>query len=196
MENTLSSKIETLLFIAQRPLSFKKIAQLTGVSPEDVVKCIDGLSEQYHAADRGIILIAHNDSAEFATSPQNVQLVQEYTKEEVSGELTRAGLETLTIIAYRAPITKAEIEQIRGVNCTIVLRNLAMRGYIEIANDGAGDKRYSVSFDFLRHLGIQKITDLPDYESLHSDERLDALVTQKKQEEEAQTTSALAADNA
>lgn len=177
MDYPLASKIETLLFIAQRPLSIKKIAQLTGESDENVGAALERLSEIYAKDDRGIILIRHNDQAEFATNPLFSDLVKEYTKEEVSGELTRAGLETLTIIAYRGPLTKAQIEQIRGVNCTIVLRNLAMRGYIETTGESDGEKLYTASFDFLRHLGIQSVADLPEYESLHSDERLDALLS-------------------
>lgn len=177
MDYSLASKIETLLFIAQRPLSIKKIAQLTGESDENVGLALERLSEIYAKDDRGIILIRHNDQAEFATNPLFSDLVKEYTKEEVSGELTRAGLETLTIIAYRGPLTKAQIEQIRGVNCTIVLRNLAMRGYIETTGESDGEKLYTASFDFLRHLGIQSVADLPEYESLHSDERLDALLS-------------------
>lgn len=177
MDYPLASKIETLLFIAQRPLSIKKIAQLTGESDENVGAALEHLTEIYAKDDRGIILIRHNDQAEFATNPLFSDLVKEYTKEEVSGELTRAGLETLTIIAYRGPLTKAQIEQIRGVNCTIVLRNLAMRGYIETTGESDGEKLYTTSFDFLRHLGIQSVADLPEYESLHSDERLDALLS-------------------
>ncbi|MDP2631120.1 MAG: SMC-Scp complex subunit ScpB [Candidatus Uhrbacteria bacterium] len=177
MNYPLASKIETLLFIAQRPLSVKKIAQLTGESDENVSAALEHLAGIYTKDDRGIILILHNDQAELATNPDNSDFVREYTKEEVSGELTRAGLETLTIIAYRGPLTKAQIEQIRGVNCTIVLRNLAMRGYIETTGESDGEKLYTSSFDFLRHLGIQSVADLPDYESLHSDERLDALLS-------------------
>ncbi len=177
MNYPLASKIETLLFIAQRPLSLKKIAQLTGESEENVGAALDHLSGIYTKDDRGIILIRHNDQAELATNPAFSDLVKEYTKEEVSGELTRAGLETLTIIAYRGPLTKAQIEQIRGVNCTIVLRNLAMRGYIDTTSENDGEKIYTTSFDFMRHLGIQSLADLPDYEALHSDERLDALLS-------------------
>ncbi len=178
METDLISKIEALLFIAQRPLPLKKIAQLTGAPLEDVLGALDQISALYPKDARGIVLILHNDQAEFVTNPCHAGLVKEYTKEEVSGELTRAGLETLTIIAYRGPLTKVQIEQIRGVNCTIVLRNLAMRGFIETASDSDGEKLYTASFDFLRHLGIQGVADLPDYDVLHSDERLDALLTQ------------------
>ena len=82
-------------------------------------------------------------------------------------------METLTIIAYRGPITRLELEQIRGVNCSLILRNLMIKGLIEEERDG---KRmvsdYRVSLNFTRYLGINKIEDLPDYQKLHSHENL------------------------
>ena len=175
MQENVKSKIETLLFIAQRPLTIKKIAELIKSTPHDVKEALEPLSADYAGGARGIVLILHNESAEFATSPENAPIVKEYTNDESSGELTRAGLETLTIIAYRGPMTKSAIEQIRGVNCTIVLRNLAIRGYIEAMGDERSEKMYSASFDFLRHLGIASVSDLPDYALLHSDERLESI---------------------
>lgn len=177
MDHSLTAKIETLLFIAQRPLPYKKIAQLTGHSLEDVKEVLEQLAASSEKEERGIVLMLHNDQAEFVSNPLLAGLVREYTKEEVSGELTRAGLETLTIIAYRGPLTKTQIEQIRGVNCTIVLRNLAMRGFVETVSEKDGEKQYTPSFDFLRHLGVSRVTDLPDYDTLHSDQRLDVLLT-------------------
>ena len=88
-------------------------------------------------------------------------------------ELTRPSLETLTIIAYRGPITKPEIEQIRGINCSLILRNLALRGLIEEADDAARlQPVYTVSVKFLRHLGIHAASELPQYEDLHGNERI------------------------
>ncbi|MBI4599551.1 SMC-Scp complex subunit ScpB [Candidatus Uhrbacteria bacterium] len=179
MEYPLTSTIEALLFIAQRPLPIKKIAQYTGASIDDVTRTLETLAQTYSTNERGIILIVHNDHAELATNPAHSALVQAYTKDEVSGDLTRAGLETLTIIAYRGPLTKAQIEQIRGVNCTIVLRNLAMRGAIEMTGESDGEKLYTLSFDFLRQLGIQNVANLPEYESLHSADRLADLLESK-----------------
>jgi segregation and condensation protein B len=134
----------------------------------------------YTVDERGIVLTIHNDSAEFVSNPHHSELVREYTKEEVSGELTRAGLETLTIIAYRGPLTKPEIEQIRGVNCTIVLRNLALRGLIDTGGETHAEKRYTLSFDCLRHLGMSSVDQLPEYDALHNDEKLNAVLLQSQ----------------
>src|SRR3989344_5983048 len=103
-----------------------------------------------------------------ATSADTATAVQKFLKDETTGELTRPSLETLTIIAYRGPVTRSDLERIRGVNCSIILRNLMVRGLVEARED----KRqlttyYTVSFEFLRHLGLPRITELPEYEALH-----------------------------
>ena len=89
----------------------------------------------------------------------------------MSGELTPPSVETLTIIAYRVPITKPAIEQIRGVNCSLILRNLLIRGLIEEHEDKQRlQNTYTISFEFLRHLGVDRVEDLPQYIELHADE--------------------------
>lgn len=176
MIDSLIARIETLLFIAQKPLSIKKIAELTESSPDDASVALQSFAESLVADGRGIRLLLHNQSVELVSNPENVDLVRAYTREEVTGDLTRAGLETLTVIAYRGPVSKHELEQIRGVNCTIVLRNLMMRGFIDTTAEEKGERRYSVSFDFLRHLGVTAVSELPDYLTLHNDEKLAELI--------------------
>lgn len=179
MIEQLCSRLETLLFVAQRPLPLKKLSQLTGENERAVEESLASLALKYRPDMGGIVLIQHEGAYELATNPENAPLVQEYTKEEVTGELTRAGLETLTVVAYRGPVSRSEIEQIRGVNCAIVLRNLMMRGFIESLGDAKNGQRYTLSFDFLRHLGVQNVSELPDFDTLHSDERLATMVSEK-----------------
>lgn len=175
MAQPLSSQIETLLFVAQKPLSARKISELSGADQKAVRDALEALALRYAEKECGIVLMRHDDHAELATHPDNTDVVTAYTKEEVTGELTRAGLETLTVIAYRGPITKSALEQIRGVHSTVVLRNLMMRGLIESRGEEKGEKKYVISFDFLRHLGVSRVEDLPDYETLNADERLEQL---------------------
>ncbi|MEK7537609.1 MAG: SMC-Scp complex subunit ScpB, partial [Patescibacteria group bacterium] len=104
-------------------------------------------------------------------------LVTAYLKEEQAGELTRPALETLTIVAYRGPISKIQLDTIRGVNCSLILRHLMIKGLVEAKH--AKDKyqtTYRVSADFVRFLGLTDITQLPDYEQLHVDERLEQIL--------------------
>ena len=176
MMNITAARIEALLFVAQKPLTIKKISQLIEASEEDVMTAIDELAERYAQHAHGIVLLRHGDACELATHPDHTGIIGTYTKEEITGELTRAGLETLTVIAYRGPLTRNELERIRGVNCAVVLRNLMVRGLIDGVGDEGGEKKYAVSFDFLRHLQVTRIEDLPDYEQLHHDERLEHLL--------------------
>ncbi len=181
--NDLQSKIESLLFIAQRPLSTKKISGFLQVTEKNVLEALSILQVEYQKDRRGIVLVSHQDHYELVSSPAHASLVRDYTKEEFVGDLTRAGLETVTVISYRGPVTKVEIEQIRGVNCTVVLRNLLLRGYIESSDGGESEKTYTVSIDFIRHLGIQKITELPDYQTLNAHEFLDSLIDASTQKQ-------------
>lgn len=170
----LTGKIESLLFVASRPLSMKRIADLLGVDQETVKAGVDEIKQWYNTEERGIQVAQHGSSVQLVTNSLNAKIVADFLKEERSGELTRPALETLTIIAYRGPLPKAEIDLIRGVNCSLILRNLMIRGLIESREDrGKMITVYEISFDFLRHLGIREIRELPEYEKLYRDERLE-----------------------
>lgn len=175
---SLKSKIESLLFISNYPLTIKRLAELTEEKTDAVKAAIDELDREYQKKkDSGIILMKMGDKAQLATSPESAKEMKQFIKDETTGELTRASLETLTIIAYRGPVTRAEMEQIRGVNCAIILRNLLMRGLIEENIDKEKmETRYSVSFEFLKFLGVAKTSELPDYEKLNSSDRLQKIL--------------------
>ena len=111
-----------------------------------------------------------------ATNAENTDVVEGFIRDEIAGELTRAQLETLTVIAYRGPITRPELEQIRGVNCAIIVRNLLMRGLLDERD--AVQKLlpvYTVSVEALRHLGVDSVRELPQYELLSQHEYLDQI---------------------
>lgn len=180
---SLEKKIEALLFVSSKPLSIKKIALLTESRAEDVEEALKFLETEYSIDNRGIIILKKEESIQFATNPAVSSLIQGYLKEELSGELTRASLETLSVIAYRGPVTKIEIEQIRGVNCSLILRNLLIRGLIETKEDRKmSEKKYALTFDFLRHLGIQSLVQLPEYANLHAHEKIEDLLKQGEEE--------------
>ena len=124
------------------------------------------------------------------TTPRVSSVVKKFLKDETTGELTKAALETLSIIAYRAPITKYELEQIRGVNCSLILRNLLIRGLIEEDKDPQTKNIvYKLSFDFLKFLGIKEVKELPDFEKLNSDENLRRFLEERDKEKYAQSAS-------
>ncbi|MBI4273011.1 SMC-Scp complex subunit ScpB [Candidatus Uhrbacteria bacterium] len=165
--------LESILFVSQRPLSARKLSSLTQKPLADVRFALDELINNYSLQNRGIILMQNNDEFQFVTHPDASARIQAYMSEEVMGELTRPALETLSVIAYRGPVKKSEIEKIRGVNCSLALRNLSIRGLVEDQTEhGSDEKIYSLSMTFLRHLGVVKVHDLPEYERLHSPEIL------------------------
>lgn len=111
------------------------------------------------------------------TAPEHAELVASFVEEDLHGELTRPQLETLTVIAYRGPITKSELEQVRGVHCGLILRNLMMRGLIQTEEDPTKLQMvYTVTMDFLRTLGVASLAELPEYETLHTAEAMNRLL--------------------
>jgi segregation and condensation protein B len=187
----IKSRIESLLFISAKPMSLSQLVDLLKDEKDKVMKAGDELVEDYKSNKRGIQIIKNGSKYQMVSSPENAQLVQEFIKDETTGELSRPSLETLTIIAYRGPISKAELNQIRGINCALILRNLLIRGLIEVKNiksaseeedDGRGEM-YSVTFDFIRFLGINDVKELPDYEKLSQDNIVDQILNKDEAKE-------------
>lgn len=171
----LAVQIEALLFASSKPLAAAKLVQLTGATKPQVEAALAQLAGAHAERAGGIRVLVNGDEAQMVTAPAVADTVAAFLKDETTGELTRPSLETLTIIAYRGPVTKPEIEQIRGVNCSLILRNLMMRGLVEAAED----KRllqttYRISMEFLRHLGVDAVADLPDYGRLNAHPHLAA----------------------
>ncbi|MDD2646775.1 MAG: SMC-Scp complex subunit ScpB [Patescibacteria group bacterium] len=163
----LKSAIENLLYIATRPLSFKEIAKIVDQKLGDVEVAIKELIDEYNLKDGGIKIAQNGNQVQMITNPKHTEMIQKFLGEEVSGELTPASIETLSIVAYRQPISREDLEQIRGVNCAIILRNLLIRGLVE-ENKEAGKVLYRLSLDFMKHLGVADVKELPDFERLNS----------------------------
>ncbi len=167
------AQLESILFVASKPLSFRQLGKALGKNAGDVEEAIETLIMKYNRDDSGIHLFREEDTVRMWTNPAHADAIDGFIKDEVAGELTKAQLETLTVIAYRSPITRPELEQIRGVNCAVILRNLMIRGLIEEHQD---DERlaviYRLSHDALAHLGIAAASELPEYETLSVHEHL------------------------
>lgn len=174
----LKSIIESLLFITHRPLSIKEICKITKSSLTNIKQSLNELINEYADKNKGISIIKNEQEFQMVTNPNNGLVVKEFLKQEISGELTPASLETLSIIAYRSPISKQELEQIRGVNCSVILRHLLIKGLV-IEQDKE-KQVYNVSLDFIRYLGINDLKDLPDYKRLNKEIPLSYLMQQGK----------------
>lgn len=164
--HNLERKIEAILFFKNEPVSFKNLAKLVEVDEESVKASVRNLQEFYR--ERGIVIVTDGEEVNFGTSHQESELIETVQKEEFSRELGRAGLETLSIVLYKGPISRREIDYIRGVNSGFILRNLLVRGLVERTDPstalGAGRSYvYKPTLKLLEHLGITRIEDLPEY---------------------------------
>lgn len=161
------AKIESILFVASKPISAKKIATVLSIDKKEVDELMQELMVKYNHKNSGISLLCNSENYQMVSNANNKEITEKFIKAESTGELTRPQLETLTVVSYCGPITKPELEQIRGVNCSIILRNLMMRSLIKEVDNGGILSSYEVTMDYLRHLGISSVTELVDYEKLH-----------------------------
>jgi segregation and condensation protein B len=157
------TQIEAVLFFKAEPIKITKLAEILEIDTNTVEEGILNLKEKLNG--RGIAILEKDGEVSLGTVPEMSRVVEKMIKEELSRDLGTAAIETLTIILYKSPIQKAEIDYIRGVNSNYILRALLVRGLIEkIAN--SEDQRsflYRPTFELLAHLGIKKVEDLPDF---------------------------------
>ena len=165
----LEQKIEALLFWKGEPVRLKKLAELLTVSEEEIKTGILALKEKLQG--RGVSLIEKEDEVMLVTTGECSELIEKLTKEELSKDLGKASLETLSIVLYQGPIKRSEIDYIRGVNSQFILRNLLVRGLIEKITDPKDARTfvYKPSFELLAHLNVKNIEELPDYEAVRKD---------------------------
>ncbi len=169
MKISLEAQIEALLFWKAEPLSAKKISSILNKDIEEVKTAIKNLHDQLKG--RGLTLIEWEDEVTLGTAKEISPLIESLTKEELMKDLGKAGLETLSIILYQSPISRVEIDYIRGVNSQFILRNLLVRGLIEKV-ENPNDQRsflYKPTLELLSYLGISKVEDVPEYEKVRVD---------------------------
>lgn len=159
----LKHKIEAILFVTGEAVSEKKLLKVLEKPREEVCQALEELRSDYN--NRGIVVLQKEDEWQFGTSPEHTELIEHLVKSEFTEELSRSALETLTIVAYKGPLTRAELDFIRGVNSSFMLRSLLLRGLVERVENlkDARSYLYKISFDFLKHLGVTRVEDLPQY---------------------------------
>jgi segregation and condensation protein B len=161
--NNLETKLEAVLFWKAEPMSLKRLADILKVSKEDLSLAVNSLKEKL--AGRGIVLTENNEEISLGTAPELSSLIEDLQKEELNRDLSKASLETLSIILYKNGASRAEIDYIRGVNSSFTLRALAVRGLVEKSVDPKDARRYvyKPSFELLGFMGIKSVSELPDY---------------------------------
>ena len=165
-ENALKLKalVESLLFVAEGPVPPGQLARGLEVSEREVESALSILTEEYRT--RGVRLQRDDGRVQIVTAPEAASYIEQFLGLSVDGNLSTAALETLAIIAYQQPVTRAEIEAVRGVDCGGVLRTLASKGVIaELGRlERAGRPIiYGTTFQFLHYFGLESLDDLPPW---------------------------------
>lgn len=162
----LKSQILSILFVSSKPVTLAELEASLDVELNQIRQAISEISADNHSS--GIILLANDNKLQLATNPDNSASVKKFLSLELREKLSDAALETLAVIAYRQPVSKAEIENIRGVNSQYTIRHLLIRGLIEKTGSLA-DKRvqlYKTTLEFMQQLGLKDMSELPDFEEI------------------------------
>ncbi len=162
----LKSQVTSILLVSSKPVTLKELSEVLEIEEAAIKEAISELVAENHAS--GIIVLAHDNKLQLASNPENSAFVKKFLSLELREKLSDAALETLAIITYKQPVSKAEIENIRGVNSQYTLRQLLIRGLIEktLSTTDKRQQLYKTTLEFMQHLGIKHLSELPDFEEL------------------------------
>ena len=164
----LSNKLESILFVSGKEVEEAFIKEKLEVSDKEYEKAVAELKEKF-SGESGINLMRFNKKLQFCSNPAYAKDVEAVLNPIKEKELTNAMLETLAIIAYKQPVTRLEIEEIRSVDCTYSVQNLMRLGVVQVVGrkETIGKPLlFGTTDDFLKRFSISNVTDLPDYETL------------------------------
>ena len=164
----LSALLESLLFVAADPVTPAQLAQASGCPEEEVSKALAELQWEYEEQNRGMRLQRRADRVLLVTNPAAAQMVEEFLNLEMRVQFSGPALETLAIIAYLHPVTRAQVEAVRGVDCSGVLRKMLQQGLVEEFDrlEAPGRPiRYAVTDQFMQHFGLTSLEELPPLET-------------------------------
>ncbi len=164
-QHQVESLLESLLFVADEPVAVSQLAKVLEVGVKSIEEALERLRTGY--SHRGLRIQRKGGRVQMVTAPEAAPYIERFLGLQLSGKLSTAALETLAIIAYQQPITRAQIEAVRGVNCDGVLRTLSRKGSIEEIGrlEQAGRPiLYGTTFEFLQYFGLQDLAELPPLE--------------------------------
>jgi segregation and condensation protein B len=166
----LQALIESLLFVADRTVTVQELATTLEVGQDEIEEALENLATTYQ--DRGIRLQRKGDRLQLVSPPEAGPTIERFLGLENSGKLSPAALETIAIVAYRQPITRIQVDAIRGVNSDSVLRALVRRGLLEQvgrAETVGHPILYGITFSFLEQFGLESLKSLPRWEELNQE---------------------------
>ena len=161
---SLYGRVEAILFVAGEAIAIHDLAKALKISDKDMSDALDDMGNDYDCEQRGFILKRFGDKVQLATRPQYSEDILRLLQPVQQQSLSQAAMETLAVVAYKQPVTRAELEQIRGVKCDYSLQSLMLKGLICEAGrkDTIGRPiLYATTDKFLSHFGIRGLEDLP-----------------------------------
>lgn len=191
MANTLLSSLESILFVSGDPVPLARLTKVLKVTEAVVSETVTELAKRYaEDPESGLMVIRDGQAILLASKPENAPVIEALTKSTREENLSKAALEVLAIVAYRAPVSRAEIDAIRGVNCSFTLRNLLLRDLITREGNPSDNRGYLYrpTLRFLQSIGLGQIEELPDYPVLSEDERLRVILEQETAEADTTET--------
>lgn len=171
----LTAQIEALLFAAPSAVTAQQLAAALDLPTREVTRALNDLMEQYQSG-RGLRIQQHQARYQLTTAPEAAAAIERLLGLEASSKLSRAALEVLAIVAYRQPVTRPQIDAVRGVSSDGALKNLLSKGLVQEAGRSESAGRpilYATTADFLQHFGLNSLEDLP---TLQLEEQKDALL--------------------
>ncbi|MBF0567975.1 MAG: SMC-Scp complex subunit ScpB [Nitrospirae bacterium] len=165
--------IEALLFVAGDSLSIADLKRLTGFSDAEAADAVAALTSQYREKDGGMMIAELADGYQMVTNPLFAEWIKNLKKSKTSGKLSIAALETLALVAYKQPITKVEIEEIRSVSSDWTIKVLLERDLIKIAGrkDAPGKPLiFTTTKEFLKYFGLKNLSELPTLKEFTKEE--------------------------
>jgi len=163
--------LESLLFVADEPVPVRRLVEAIEVPSDEVEAALANLRET--CQQRGVRLQRAGDRVQLVSAPEAAVYIERFLGLELHSTLSQAALEALAIVAYQQPVTRAQVEAVRGVNSDGVLRTLVSKGLIEEVGRMETVGRpilYGTTFDFLQFFGLEGLEDLPDLEAMQADQ--------------------------
>ncbi len=169
--NKIESIIESVLFAAGDTVEIEKLCDILDMDTKNLCLVVDNLAEKYEKEKRGIMIIRLEDSFQMCTRPDYKEYISRLMEPKKGQNLSNAALEVLSVIAYRQPVTKSNIENIRGVSSDYIVNRLVERGLVQEAGrlDAPGRPMlFSTTEEFLRCFNLDSLSSLPDYEEIRN----------------------------
>lgn len=166
IDQKIKNQIESVLLVAEKPVSIKELSGVLGVMIPKINQTLLDLMNEYK--NRGLKIIKKGEYYSMVTSPENAEIVSRYLNEELRHDLSDAAIETLSVVTYKQPVTRLEIEEVRGANSDQIIRNLMLRGLIgEMGRKETPGRPilYGTTMEFLQYFGFEGEHQIPKFEN-------------------------------